>query len=287
MLSSNNYAPSEDLAPYVTRFYVFDAQLPEDNVIDTWLFSETPFVRLLIGGDWKSPDENGDWVNYDPALLFGINTRPFPSRVTGPFRTAGFGIRASGWKALFNQPCSDFNDRLFPLWDYWGDIARDLWAAAEDGPDDAVVVAAFENALRRQLDAIGHWQIDQAMAITEYIAHTDSTHGVEELADKVGLSMSQFARRCRATFGLTPKAVMRRARFLDMATAKRGFTHPSEQELAALRFFDDSHMNREFKRYTGMTSRAFDNTPTPLFTPGLKLRAEAHDLRPPDGQSND
>lgn len=286
MLLPNNYEPSPDIAPYVTRFSVFDAALPQTHMLTDWLLSETPFIRLLIGGEWETSNANGVWSPYHGALLFGINTRPFPARVKGPFRTAGFGIRASGWRALFGLPANMLNDRLFQLSDYWGDIARDLWQDVKGCQDDRRVVDAIENALRRRLDGVGHYGIDAQMALTEYIARTDSTHGVEDLAEKTGLSMSQYARRCKATFGLTPKAVMRRSRFLDMATAMRGFTHPTEQQLAALRYFDDSHRNREFRQYTGMTPREFDKTPTPLFTAGLKLRAEAHDLRPPERQDD-
>jgi len=282
MLLPNIYVPSPDTAPYITRFYVFDAPLPNEHVLTDWLLSETPFIRLLIAGEWERLDGDGNWGSYNRALLFGINTRPFPVRVKGRFRIAGFGIRASGWRALFEQPADTLNDQMFQLSDYWGDIAHGLWRDVKGCSDDRMVINAIENALRRRLDEIGHREIDAQMATTEYIARTDSTHGVEELAEKTGLSMSQFARRCKATFGLTPKAVMRRSRFLDMATAMRGFTHPTEQQLAALRYFDDSHRNREFRQYTGMTPREFDRASTLLFTAGLKLRAEAHDLRPPE-----
>ena len=60
-----------------------------------------------------------------------------------------------------------------------------------------------------------------------------------------------------------------------MATAMRGFSSPSEEELAALRYFDQSHLTREFKRFAGMTPRAFERTTTPLFTAGLNLRNQA------------
>ena len=107
------------------------------------------------------------------------------------------------------------------------------------------------------------------------IARSDSTIRIDDAAAKIGLSVRQLERRCLATFGLSPKAVLRRSRFLDMATAMRGFSSPSEEELAALRYFDQSHLNREFKRFAGMTPRAFERTQTPLFTAGLNLRNQA------------
>ena len=83
-----------------------------------------------------------------------------------------------------------------------------------------------------------------------------------------------FERLCHDHFGHGPKAVLRRSRFLDMAQALRGFSAPSEEALATMRYFDQSHRNREFRHFVRMTARAFETTPTPLLTAGLKLRAE-------------
>jgi AraC-like DNA-binding protein len=113
------------------------------------------------------------------------------------------------------------------------------------------------------------------MAQFEIIARTDSTIRIEEAASQVGLSARQLERRCLNAFGLTPKAILRRSRFLDSATALRGFSSPTELELDALRYYDQSHMNREFRRYTGMTPKVFAESVTPLQTAGLKLREES------------
>ena len=42
-----------------------------------------------------------------------------------------------------------------------------------------------------------------------------------------------------------------------MAAAMRGLSQADEAELAALRFFDQSHLNRECLRLTGSTPAAF------------------------------
>jgi len=41
-----------------------------------------------------------------------------------------------------------------------------------------------------------------------------------------------------------------------------------------LRYFDQSHLNREFRHFFGMTPGQFEKATTPLFTAGLKLRAD-------------
>jgi len=55
----------------------------------------------------------------------------------------------------------------------------------------------------------------------------------------------------------------------------RGLSSPTERDLAELRYFDQSHLNREFRRFARMTPKQFENAVTPLQTAGLKLRQES------------
>lgn len=137
--------------------------------------------------------------------------------------------------------------------------------------DDAAIVAAVEATVRARLRP---QPIDGGLGLLEGIARNDSTTRVEQVADRLGITTRQLERRCLEGFGHTPKMVLRRSRFLDMATVMRGFGTVSDEALAELRYFDQSHRIREFRRFIGMTPAEFERTPTPLLTAGLKLRAE-------------
>jgi len=275
MLLSRTYQPSADLAPYIRRFYVFEAPLPEGAVIEDFLLAETAFVRCLICGDWAAETSPGQWNTAGNVVFFGANSRPLRVRVKGGFAVTGFAIRPRGWHALFHDPHNLLSDKMLPLQQMWGELADTMYAGVASAGDDEAQLAAMESALRERIALIRAPEIDMQMAQFEAIARTDSTIRVEDAAQDVGLSMRQLERRCLATFGLTPKSILRRSRFLDSATAFRGFSTPNECELDALRYFDQSHMNREFRRYTGMTPRTFAKTATPLQTAGLKLREES------------
>lgn len=282
MLLSRNYPPSPELAPYILRHYVFEAGLPDDFTIADSLLSETAFVRILIRGDWKAETAPGYWTSAGPVVLFGPNGFPLPVRVKGAFTVAGFAVRPAGWRSLFARSARDYADVMLPLAAAWGDVADRLWVECEAAANDEAIVAAMENAIAAQLNRIGHFQPDAQMAAFAAIARVDSTIRIDDAAARIGLSVRQLERRCLATFGLSPKTVLRRSRFLDMAMAMRGFSSPSQEELAALRYFDQSHLTREFKRFAGMTPRAFQHTGTPLFTAGLNLRSQAASLFTPD-----
>lgn len=274
MLLSRNYPPSAALAPYVRRHYVFDARLPDDFTLIDRLLSETAFIRILLEGDWLAEIVPGDWRGAGPIVLFGPNAKPLPVRVAGPFLVIGVAVRPSGWRSIFGCPANECADRMVPLAERWGDAADALLDAVRGAADDAAIVAAIEQALIAQIALHGEHRADPQMRRFEDIARHDSTIRVADAAAKLGLSPRQMERQCLAGFGHSPKAVLRRSRFLDMATAMRGFGSPSEDELAALRYFDQSHLNREFRAFIDMTPGAFAQAETPLLTAGLKLRAD-------------
>lgn len=281
MMLSRNYPPSPELAPYILRHYVFEAELPDDFTLRDSLLSESAFVRILIRGDWKAEIAPGYWASAGPVVLFGPNAFPLPVQVRGPFTVAGFAIHPGGWRSLFQRPARDYTDQMLPLSAAWGVIADRLSMDISPKDEDAALVAAMERAIAAQLNVIGLRQPDTQMAAFAVIARNDSTIRIDTAAAQIGLSVRQLERRCLATFGLSPKAVLRRSRFLDMATAMRGFSSPSDEELAALRYFDQSHLTHEFKRFAGMTPRAFERTATPLLTAGLNLRAQAKAFHAP------
>lgn len=278
MISSRNYPPAPKLLPFLRRHYIFAAALPAGFEIEDFLLADNAFVRVLIEGDWAWWND-GRWVELSGPLLFGANSRAMKVRVRGPFSVASFAIRPSAWTSLFEAPATDFADRIVPLAEGWGDAASAALARnIAETRDDAAYVAAMETAVVEQLERIGRNQVDPVLASFEAIARNDSTIRVEEAAQLLALSPRQLERRCLAGFGLSPKSVLQRCRFLDMAAAIRGQSATDEAELAALRFFDQSHLNREFRRYTGMTPGAFQRATTPLFDASLTLRIEGKQL---------
>ena len=73
-------------------------------------------------------------------------------------------------------------------------------------------------------------------------------------------------------FGMPPKQVLRRARALDMASHLRGVADQDEAEELALRYYDQSHLIREFTELFGMSPGQFVATPQPILTLALESR---------------
>jgi len=76
----------------------------------------------------------------------------------------------------------------------------------------------------------------------------------------------------RRDCGMAPKQVLRRARALDMASHLRGVADDSEAEALALRYYDQSHLIRDFQHFLEQTPMQFVMNPQPIFTLSLEVR---------------
>lgn len=239
------------------------------------LLSETAFIRILLRGDWSAEMAPGDWRNVGPMVFFGPNSKPLRVRCIGSFLVVGIAIRPSGWRSLFSKPADNFTNQMLALGDLWGNISDQIYYDVQKAKgDEHAIIAAIEHHIRAIVELRNAYSVNQQMQILERIARDDSTMMISDIANHVGLSLRQLERNCTATFGMSPKRVLRRSRFLDMASVMRGLNHPAEEELAALRYTDQSHLNREFREFIGMTPGQFAVTPTPLLTAGLELRTK-------------
>lgn len=272
MLVSRRYSPSATLSPFISNHVVLSATFPVGHELVDLLFAESSFIWIVRNGDLAVELLPGVWRAVPHFMFHGPLSRAKRLRVRGPFDIVALGFRPSGWRALFDRSAAEFVDGMLTLTDIWGQGGNNLRQIALEGSDNHEIMRAIEDEIVRRLNRIGSWQADQAMRGFERIAWTDSTRQVKDLAAELGLSPRQFERHSRLSYGFSPKQVLRRNRFFDMATVLRGIADRSERQLAELRYFDQSHRNREFRQFIAMTPQQFAQTPTPLFDLGLRTR---------------
>lgn len=264
-------APADDLAPWIARMFVTRVWQPPENTIHCGLLSDTPFVRLMLGGDWVGEAANARIERSRGALLFGPHSQRMPISVTGPFATIGFALRPGALAALGHP---------------WGRIATDFvtdidgsgaWRTWSEGHEFAAVsheaaLLRLEEDLRALVARRGAPPPDPLAAALDEAAFADPGEPIGTFAARHETTTRRVARMAARDFGLNPKAVMRRARVLDMASQLLGFADSAEAEEHSLRFYDQSHQIRDFRALMGMTPRELDARPRPILTLGLETR---------------
>ncbi len=205
------------------------------------------------------------------AMIVAEVRRPVRVRPTG--RVELFGVRFTpvGLRSLLRIPAHEIVDRTLDLADVMkpglrAGFCRLPELAAHDRPDYANEVLRASMSTHRELDALV-WRLTAAMEVIE------GRCTVAELAAKAGISTRHLERRFRTQVGVPPQALLAVLRFRRVLASLDAQMSAWAHVAAACGYHDQSHLIRDFRRYTGMSPRAFFGDKNPfgeLFLPPSK-----------------
>ncbi|MCA0253624.1 MAG: helix-turn-helix domain-containing protein [Actinobacteria bacterium] len=148
-----------------------------------------------------------------------------------------------------------------------------------DAPDlhREVVLAMTEDAAAGRARAVAaycRWAVEHlapadangrlANAMEELIATDPSIVRVEQVAQRLGLSMRSVQRLARRYVGLTPLTMIRRYRLQEAAQRLRDDPSVTIAQVAAdLGYADHAHLTTDFRTVLGLTPNRYRHTPTP------------------------
>jgi Helix-turn-helix domain len=262
-------SPAPDLARHVARFFITRFDQGDDAVLEDFLLNEWAYIRVPIGDGW-SARSGRDWVPHEGPLLFGAQCRPFRVQCKGPVMVAGFGIRPAAWFSFCDRSAHALADRLEPV---TGSFAARLRWACADVTDHEQTFARMEQVVRAIVRETAR-EPDPIAERFEVVARHDPARSVAGICRALDVPQQRLERRVRNHFGHMPKTVLRRSRFLDMAAVMRGLAIPDADALAAMRYYDQSHLNREVRLFADMTPAKFRAAMTPLLTAGIEVRQQ-------------
>jgi AraC-like DNA-binding protein len=243
----------------------------QEAIISCGILCDGPVLRVLIEGDWHAEAVDGSHLHRNCALLMGPQTRRMPVSVRGSAASVGLALKPGACHVLGGPNCASVLDRILPYaalgWDEAALLARF---------DPAGDVTAWMDALEDCMEALIALSNGKRPGGTtegfNQLALEDPGLTVAECADRLAIDKRKLERMAKRDFGLSPKQVLRRARALDMAAHLRGVADLDEAQELALRYFDQSHLIRDFSAMFGMTPMQFVRTPQPLMTMTLEAR---------------
>ena len=268
---SINRQPRESLRLWVAHIYGMELVAPPDSLISCGIFADSAMLRVLLHGDWHAESRDGPYLFREEALLFGPQSKRMPVSVRGGFASVGLALRPGTLYALGDMVVEDTVDRIIPYRDL-GFNQDALVERFDPASDVEVWMEALEDCVELLIEEAGGKEPDAISAGFHHIALADPTIPVAECAAQLGVEKRTLERTIKRDFGLTPKQVLRRARALDMAAQMRGVADMDEAQELALRYFDQSHLSRDFAALFGMTPMQFVRTPQPLLTITLESR---------------
>lgn len=229
-------APRAELAPYVERYWIVRWRLPEDEpyVSETLPF---PAVNLVF--------EEGR------TAVHGIPTRRFTRRLEGCGSVLGVKWNAGGFVPFANVSMHTLADRVVPLRDVFGDAGSRLEAGVLETEDDAERILRLESFLLERLPAEVEPRIVRATEAVR-VAEQSATTRVEDLAERLEVTVRTLERLFRSHVGKSPKWVLRRFRIHEAAEhAAKGEAIDWARLAHELGFTDQAHFSKEFRAQVG------------------------------------
>ena len=268
---SYNRAPAPDLAPWIARLYATVVEAPADHRVECGLFNDTSLVRIQLKGKWTALTVDGLQHQERAALFFGPQTRRMPVSVTGSFISVGISLRPGTGHALIRAKTADYLDRMVPC-DFLGIPGEPALNILEQSDDAERWLQMLEELIRKAVAQAGGEKPDPVTVLFEAQMMADPTINVADFARDSGIDQRRLERVVMRDFGMSPKQVLRRARALDMASHFRGVADHNEADQLLLRYYDQSHLIREFTELLGMSPKQFVATPQPILTLALESR---------------
>src|SRR5262249_42562082 len=164
--------------------------------------------------------------------------------------------------ALLARPMREISELVVDLEDLVGRAASELVERCYDA-------ASIEERLRHAADWVAE-RVTKARGIDPAIARaagriekTGGAVSIAELREQMGLSKTRLAEAFREQIGLTPKLYARVVRFRRATAMLQKGTDPLIEVALAAGYYDQPHMNAEFRELSGLAPRNFRPAPYP------------------------
>jgi AraC-like DNA-binding protein len=268
-LSLRYFRPPAGLDRYFQSIFLLETFPPEGGTI-------TDFVLPTWGiVSWRDREAmtmrflNGE--KFDAGLAGAVGPFDHAARLEcGPMRQWSAVLLPAGWARFVDAPARAYGNRAVAI---EGDEAfRAFWpigdALFQGAPDAEAELQIILDCLSRRLEAPPREDEARIEAITAALMDARCAN-VSDLAEKAGLGRRTLERVCESAFGLAPKMLLRRQRFMRSVTQHMlGGKRPWIEAIDDI-YHDQPQFVREFREFTGLTPRQFAKLDRPMMKPVL------------------
>lgn len=230
-------------------------------------------IQLATPVDVRGPDST--WQSRPVAFAEGHFHKPFNLRFAGRFRLVGISFAPGTIHRFIRDSQAQINNRFVDLSDILGEAGRLLSERVHSISTFEEITAVFDEFLLAMPVAEMPSERRLHRAVRLAVRHPLSV-SVKDLADAACLSPRQLERRFHDIVGMSPQYFCRVARFDHFV--KRWNVKPTVR-LASLAhecgYFDQSHLNRDFKWFTGETPTGYLHRDRAVPTAICQLHLEA------------
>jgi AraC-like DNA-binding protein len=191
------------------------------------------------------------------TIVAGQMTRRILIRPSGHVSLFGVRFTPAGASQFFKFPLYEITDQIVELSAAVGTSGRELEEKIGEACSFGERVATFEELLLDRLAERGDLD-NVAWAASELIIRERGRLSVASVTKKVRVSDRQLGRRFQVSIGVSPKTFSKIIRFQSAVRAFQDGTSPNLLDAAlAFGYYDQSHLIRDFKAFSGTTPLAY------------------------------
>lgn len=247
--------PDARLSAFIEDYWLYDGYVSaheRERILPSGTFELVFYLRedeLRIYG----AAHGGSCRRFSGAVISGPYAGYFGSDAREEVSIMGVHFRVGGAFPFLGMPAGELADAHVDLSELWraeaGRLRTQLIDAATPGERFRLLEEALLRRIRRPL--VHHGAVSHALQLFK---DPGTAGGTGRLARAVGLSERRFIEVFRAEVGMTPKLFDRVRRFQQAMRAANGSDVVDWSELAlSCGYFDQSHLIRDFKQFTGIT----------------------------------
>lgn len=259
MIALRYFLPAPDLRRYIASYYIFRADLP---LVSDLVRADLAQIRFMISGHGHYQFAGGLIVETPRVSLVGPTMAASRFEVVGPVLVFGASLLPTGWAAAVREDANLLVHRVDDAAARLGPVLDDALDAMSGAASAEAMVSIGDAAMR----AVFSRAVDPPLWFTQMMEGwlTDAASpSLDRLAELSGTSPRQLARLANRIYGAPPKLLARKYRALRAAhllcdSGDDGFSAARDA------FYDQSHLIREVRRFTGLTPTQYRENPPPV-----------------------
>lgn len=247
-------APPADLAGQVNTFFVLETN---SACIEEFMPAYSAQMFVFARGSATMHFESGDAQPSGKAFINAPLLRAAPYTLHGPARCIGASLTPLGWSALSGMPVNEVHDCLFDAEQVLSGVMADHMQSLSRHEDAEKICEGLADILRGSTSPPKPEHVAMVEATTQWLASAFSPP-LEDLYRRIPLSERQVQRLCKRFYGVPPAQLLKRFRAVRAAAllAQDDLPEAARDEVM-LAYFDQAHLIRDIRRYTGRTPTGF------------------------------
>ena len=198
-------------------------------------------------------DSDLEGTHFRGSVVCGAHAGYFVIGTAEQSTVLGVHFKPGGAAPFLGLPAAEVSDAHVGLDDIWGSAAHTLRERLLDTPNPDARLALLERALIARLHPAFSPNPAVAYALHQ-LTSNPALARVNDVRTQSGYSPKRFIQLFRGAVGLTPKVYCRVQRFQSVI---RRLSQGKAVEWANVAldggYYDQSHLNREFRSFTGLT----------------------------------